>query len=229
MRKRSGEIGVYCFSFSFPLMTGGFLEKPSPQEVSILLQAWRDGDKAALDRLIPVVHSELRRLAHRYMVRERAGNSLQTTGLVNEAYLRLVDLKRIQWQDRAHFYAIAARFMRRILVDRARSRGYRKRGGDTQQVSLDEAFICAPERDLDLVRLDDALNALEGLDQRKAKVVELRFFGGLSETEAAEVLKVSRETVKRDWRVAKLWLLGEMNGGEGQNETGAVAEDRKDR
>jgi RNA polymerase sigma-70 factor, ECF subfamily len=207
----------------------GFLERPSPQEVSILLQAWRGGDKAALDRLIPVVYCELRRLAHRYMVRERAGNSLQTTGPVNEAYLRLVDLHHIQWQDRAHFFAIAARFMRRILVDRARSRGYRKRGGDAQQVSLDEALIRTPERGLDLVRLDDALTALGEFDERKANVVELRFFGGLSETETAEVLKVSRETVKRDWRVAKLWLLGEMSGGEDEPGTGAVAGDRKDR
>ncbi len=119
----------------------GFLERPSPQEVSVLLQAWRGGDKAALDSLIPIIYSELRRIAHRYMARERAGNSLQTTGLVNEAYLRLVDLHHIQWQDRAHFFAIAARFMRRILVDRARSRGYRKRGGDAQQVSLDEALF----------------------------------------------------------------------------------------
>jgi len=205
------------------------VERPSPQEVSVLLRAWRGGDKAALDRLIPVVYSELRRLAHRYMVHERAGNSLQTTGLVNEAYLRLVDLQRIQWQDRAHFFAIAARFMRRILVDRARSRGYRKRGGDAQQVVLDEALIRAPERGLDLVRLDDVLTALEKFDERKAKVVELRFFGGLSETETAEVLKVSRETVKRDWRVAKLWLLGEMSGGENEHETGAVAGDRQDR
>jgi RNA polymerase sigma-70 factor, ECF subfamily len=204
------------------------LERPSPQEVSVLLQAWRDGDKAALDRLIPVVYSELRRLAHRYMVRERAGNSLQTTGLVNEAYLRLVDLQRIQWQDRAHFFAIAARFMRRILVDRARSRGYRKRGGDTQQVSLDEALVGAEERGPDLVRLDDALTALEELDERKAKVVELRFFGGLSETEAAEVLKISRETVKRDWRVAKIWLLEQMSGGADGHEPGAVVKDRED-
>lgn len=205
------------------------MERPSPQEVSTLLRAWRGGDRAALDKLIPVIYSELRRIAHRYMVRERAGDSLQTTGLVNEAYLRLIDLHAIQWQDRAHFFAISARFMRRILIERARSRGYRKRGGQAQQVSLDEARVGAQERGPDLVRLDDALSALEQFDERKAKVVELRFFGGLSETECAEVLEISRETVTRDWRVAKIWLLGQMSGGADDHEAGAVVADRKDR
>jgi len=194
------------------------LAESSPQEVTILLQAWRGGDSAALEKLMPVVHSELRRLAHRYMVREKAGHTLQTTALVNEAYLRLIDLKRIEWQDRAHFYAISANFMRRILVDFGRSRHYRKRGGDVQKVTLDESVFAKPEPGADLVRLDDALSALAEFDPRKAKVVELRFFGGLSEVEAAEVLKVSRETVKRDWRLAKVWLLCELRDGPKKDE-----------
>lgn len=195
------------------------MEESSPQEVTVLLQAWRAGDKAALEMLMPIVHGELRRLAHRYMVRERTDHTLQTTALVNEAYLRLIDLKRIEWQDRAHFFAIAANFMRRILVDFARARRYRKRGGDAQKVPLDESLFARPEPGADLVRLDDALSALAEFDPRKAKVVELRFFGGLSEEEAAEVLMVSRETVKRDWRLAKVWLLCELTDGAKVNES----------
>ena len=204
------------------------MEKPSLQDVSALLHAWRGGDKAALDRLMPLVYSELRRLAHRYMARERAGHSLQTTALINEAYIRLVDLNRIEWRDRAHFFAIAASFMRRILVDRARSRAYLKRGGEVKKVSLDEALVVPAESGLDMVQLDDALNALADFDARKARVVELRFFGGLTETETAEVLEVSRETVKRDWRVAKMWLLCEMTDGANKHETRTLAGDQKD-
>jgi RNA polymerase sigma-70 factor (ECF subfamily) len=199
-----------------------------PQEVSKLLHAWRDGDKAALDKLMPLVYGELHRLAHRYMTRERAGRTLQTTALVNEAYLRLVDLKQIQWQDRAHFFAIAASFMRRILVDFARSRGYQKRGGDADKVSLNESLFVSPEPGAELIRIDEALGALAEFDARKARVVELRFFGGMTEDETAEVLHVSRETVKRDWRLAKNWLLCELTNGGSNRESRAVAADRTD-
>ncbi len=204
------------------------MEQSSSREVSALLRAWRGGDKAAMDRLVPLVYGELRRLAHRYMARERAGHSLQTTALINEAYIRLVDLSRIEWRDRVHFFAIAARFMRRILVNRARSRAYLKRGGDAEKVSLDEALLVTSEPSVDIAKLDDAVNALADFDPRKAKAVELRFFGGLTEDETAEVLEVSRETVKRDWRVAKMWLLCEMTDGASKHETGTLAGDRKD-
>jgi RNA polymerase sigma-70 factor (ECF subfamily) len=197
----------------------------SPQEVSLLLRAFRRGDQSAMDKLMPLVYNELRRLAHRHMVREKAGHTLQTTALVNEAYLRLVDLKHIEWQDRAHFFAIAANFMRRILVDFARSRGYQKRGGDAKKVSLDESLFASPEPDADLLRIDEALSALAEFDARKARVVELRFFGGMTEEEAAEVLHVSRETVKRDWRLARNWLLCELTDGGGRNEPRAMAAD----
>jgi RNA polymerase sigma-70 factor, ECF subfamily len=184
------------------------------QELSVLLRAWSGGDESALDKLMPLVHDELHRLAHRYMVRERAGhNTLQTTALVNEAYLRLIDADQVKWQDRAHFFAIAARLMRRILVDFARKRGYQKRGGDVQKVTLDEAMVLSPEKDGDLVRLDDALNELAEFDARKAKVVELRYFGGLSVEETAEVMKIAPITVMRDWNMAKLWLLKELQRG----------------
>jgi RNA polymerase sigma-70 factor, ECF subfamily len=191
--------------------------KPAPQDVSLLLQAWCQGDELALEKLMPLVHNELHRLAHRYMRREHAGHTLQTTALVNEAYLRLVDAKKVQWQNRAHFFAISAQLMRRILVDFARSRGYQKRGGGVRKVSFDEAAVLSPVPDADLVELDDALNALAAIDPRKAKVVELRFFGGLSPEETAEVLKVSPDTVFRDWRLAKVWLLRELKHGK-QNE-----------
>ncbi|MBZ5537061.1 MAG: sigma-70 family RNA polymerase sigma factor [Acidobacteriia bacterium] len=193
------------------------MTRSSPQEISLLLQAWRGGDEAALGTLMPLVYDELHRLAHRYMVHERAGHTLQTTALVNEAYLRLVDANRVDWQDRVHFFAICANLMRRILVDFARSRGYQKRGGNVKKVSLEESVLVSPEPGVDLVKLNDALNTLTGFDPRKAKVVELRFFGGLSEEEAAEVLKVSRDTVKRDWRLAKVWLLEELSD-EGRDE-----------
>jgi RNA polymerase sigma factor (TIGR02999 family) len=189
----------------------------SPQAVTDWLIAWSDGDEAALDQLIPMVHEELRRLAKGYMRRERghrAARTLQTTALVNEAYIRLIDARRVQWQNRAHFFAIAARLMRRILVDYARAQNYAKRGGGLPQVSLDDAPELAAERAPDLVSLDDALEALSRVDERKGRVVELRFFGGLSVEETAEVLKVSPDTVMRDWRLAKAWLLRELSGEE---------------
>ena len=175
--------------------------------VTALLQAWSAGDRTALDQLVPLVHSELRRLARRYMRRERAGHTLQTTALIHEAYLRLVKVQGVNWQNRAHFFGISARVMRRVLVDFARERGYRKRGGGDRRVPLDEAFLIADAPDEDLVALDEALNALAEGDARKSRAIELRCFGGLSIDEAAHVLEVSPETVKRDCRLAKAWLL----------------------
>lgn len=175
--------------------------------VTALLQAWSAGDRTALDQLVPLVHSELRRLARRYMRRERAGHTLQTTALIHEAYLRLVKVQGVNWQNRAHFFGISARVMRRVLVDFARERGYRKRGGGDRRVPLDEAFLIADAPDEDLVALDEALNALAEVDARKSRAIELRCFGGLSIDEAAHVLEVSPETVKRDCRLAKAWLL----------------------
>jgi RNA polymerase sigma factor (TIGR02999 family) len=186
-------------------------EQPGVEEVSTLLRAWSGGDPGALARLTPIVYDELHRLARRYMKRERLGHSLQTTALVNEAYTRLVDYKRMQWQDRAHFFAVCAQLMRRILVEHARRHNL-KRGGGVQHVSLDEASIVGGDGDTDLVALDDAMNALARLDPRKVQVVEMRFFGGLSVEETAEVLKVSSVTVKRDWRAARTWLYRELAG-----------------
>jgi RNA polymerase sigma-70 factor, ECF subfamily len=186
----------------------------SPREITQLLHAWCGSDKAALDRLIPLIHDELHRLAHRYMARERAGDhTLQTTALVNEAYMRLIDASHVPWQNRAHFFAISANLMRRILVDFARSRGYQKRGGNVVKVEFEDARVPSPGRGADVIALDDALNGLAEFDEREAKVVELRFFGGLSEEETAEVLGISTRTVKRDWAVAKAWLLREMRSG----------------
>ena len=184
----------------------------SPEHITTLLVAWTRGEESALAELTPLVHGELRRLARAYLRRERDGHTLQTDGLVNEAYVRLVDLKRIAWRDRSHFYALAARLMRRILVDYARSRNYQKRGGDVQRVPLDLAGDLALEQRGDLVALDDALEALGHVDSRKAQVVELRYFGGLSVAEVAELLTVSEQTVMRDWRLAKMWLLRELSG-----------------
>jgi len=177
-----------------------------------LLQAWGGGDAAAFEQLIPLVHAELRRLARRYMGRERPGHTLQPTALVNEAYLRLVDLNQMRWQDRAHFLAMAARLMRRVLVDNARTKGYRKRGGGARQVSLDDGLVICDPRSDELVALDDALTQFAAVSPRKAQVVELRFFGGLSVEETAEALRVSPETVKRDWRLAKVWLVRHLSG-----------------
>jgi len=187
------------------------------EEVSQLLVAWSDGDPSALDKLMPLIYAELRRLAGHYMRRERAGHSLQTTALVNEAYLRLVDYKRMRWQSRAHFFAVSAQLMRRILVEHARSRHYLKRGGGAPRVSLEETAVISPEPTADLVALDDALEGLATLDRRKSQVVELRFFGGLSVEETAEVLEVSPLTVMRDWSTAKAWLYRELSQ-EGKSE-----------
>ncbi len=183
-------------------------------EVSALLRAWSEGDRSALGKLTPIVYKELHRLAGQYMRRERAGHSLQTTALVNEAYMRLVDYKRMQWQNRAHFFAVSAQVMRRILVEHARRRNL-KRGGDVKHVSLDETAVMDGGRGTDLVALDDALNALERMDPRKVQVVEMRFFGGLSVDETAEVLKISAITVMRDWSTAKAWLFRALTGGTG--------------
>ena len=185
---------------------------PSRPHVTELLLAWGRGDRSALDELVPVVHQELRRLARLQLRGERINHTLQTTALVNEAFIRLVDLRRIQWQDRAHFLSLSARLMRRILVDHARSRNYQKRGGGAMNVTLDEALVGSAERGADLLALDDALESLARQDPRKSQVVELRFFGGLSVDETAEALKVSPETVLRDWRLAKVWLLREVSG-----------------
>ena len=191
---------------------GGSAGEPVPGDVSSLLRAWSDGDQGALALLTPIVHEELRRLAHRYMKRERAGHSLQTTALVNEAYMRLVDYKRMHWQNRAHFLAVSAQAMRRILVDHARRRNV-KRGADAKHVPLDAEAVMCTDRSDDFVSLDDALNALAERAPRKARVVELRFFGGLSVDETAEVLHVSSITVMREWKSAKAWLYRELAGG----------------
>jgi RNA polymerase sigma factor (TIGR02999 family) len=185
---------------------------PSPHEVTQLLVDWSNGNQAALDRLMPLVYEELHRLAHRYMNRERPGNSLQTSGLVHEAFLKLVDQRNVRWQNRAHFFGIAAQLMRRILVDYARNRQYAKRGGNAYQVSLDEGLIVSEERGAEVVALDEALVGLAAIDSRKSQIVELRFFGGLSIDETAEVLGVSPGTVMRDWTLAKAWLRREMIG-----------------
>ena len=186
-------------------------DEPVQGDVSALLRAWSDGDHRALDALTPVVYAELRRLAHRYMRRERADHSLQTTALVNEAYIRLVDYKRMQWQNRAHFFAVSAQLMRRILVGRARRHNI-KRGRGVQHVPLDETAVVSHDPPVDFVALDDALNALARVDARKVQVVEMRFFGGLTVDETAEVLKIWSVTVRRDWSAAKIWLDRELTG-----------------
>jgi RNA polymerase sigma factor (TIGR02999 family) len=185
----------------------------SSHQITVLLQAWSEGDQAALERLMPLVYDELHRMAKRYMRRERSGHTLQTTALINEAYLRLIEQSHTRLENRAHFFAISAQLMRQILVDFARSRRSRKRGGDEFQVSLGEALSVPVKRDPDLVALDDALRALAAIDERKCRIVELRFFGGLSEGETADVLNLSPATVRRDWKVAKVWLLREMKRG----------------
>ena len=179
---------------------------PSTRQVTELLAAWGEGDREAFEALMPLVYDELRRLARRYMKGERPGNTLQTSALINEAYLRLVDQRDVRWQNRAHFYGIAARLMRRILVDHARSRHYQKRGGGARRVSLEEALAVSEERAREVVALDEALEGLAAVDERKSRLVELRFFGGLSIEETAEVLGVSPGTVMRDWTLAKAWL-----------------------
>jgi RNA polymerase sigma-70 factor (ECF subfamily) len=178
--------------------------------VSDLLIAWGQGNEAAFEALIPIVHSELRGLARRHMARERRGHTLQPTALVNEVYLRLVDIRRMHWQNRAQFFAIAAMLMRRVLVDDARRRQYQKRGAGARKVSVDVALLPAAERGRDILAVDDALRALSAIDTRKGHVVEMRFFGGLTVEEAAEVLGISADTVTRDWKLAKVWLLREL-------------------
>jgi len=183
-------------------------------EVTQLLKAWSGGDAAALDQLTPKVYVELHRMAGKYMRNERAGNTLQTTALVNEVYMRLVDAVKVNWQDRAHFFAVSATMMRRILVDRARARGSAKRGGPMAKVNLDDApEVAGGKRDREIVAIDEALEELAQMDPRKARVIELRFFGGLSVEETAEVLKISAQSVMRDWKLAKAWLTRELSGG----------------
>lgn len=183
----------------------------SSQEITQLLLAWSGGDREALARLTPLVYQELHRLAQRYMSRERGDHTLQTTALVNEVYLRLVDASQVRWQNRAHFFAVAANVMRHILVDFARRAQYQKRGGGARQIELEEALDMSADRTPDLIALDDALNSLSNLDPRQSQVVELKFFGGLNYDEIAEVLKVSEGTVRRDWRLARTWLYRELN------------------
>jgi RNA polymerase sigma factor (TIGR02999 family) len=178
----------------------------SPKEITKLLVAWGDGDESALADLTPLVYEELHRLAHHYMGRERAGHTLQTSALVNEAYVRLIDWKKVRWQSRAHFFGVSAQLMRRILVDFARSKGYRKRGAGALVVTLDQADVVSDEKGAAMVALDEALVSLARLDDRQSKVVELRYFGGMSIKETAEVLKVSEGTVRRDWSLARAWL-----------------------
>lgn len=183
----------------------------SPEDVTQLLLAWGNGNQAALEKLMPLVYEELHRLAHHYMQRERSGHTLQTTALVNEVYFRLVDQKHVHLQNRAHFFAISAQLMRRILVDHARSHQSAKRGGGAQQVSLDEGAVLAQEQAADLIALDDALLNLAAIDERKSRIVELRFFGGLSVDETAAALKTSPRTVMREWSMAKAWLYRAIN------------------
>jgi RNA polymerase sigma-70 factor, ECF subfamily len=188
------------------------METPHSHELTALLRAWSAGNEEALARLTPLVYNELHRAARRYMVGERSGHTLQATALINEVYLRLIDVKAIDWQNRAHFFAICAQLMRRILTDFARSRRYQKRGGGAHHLPLNEALVFSSQPDRNLVELDDALKRLALVDERKSRVVELRFFGGLDVKETAQVLKVSNETVMRDWKLAKLWLLRELSG-----------------
>ena len=194
------------------------MQAQTSKEITQLLAAWSEGDQSALDRLAPLIHSELHRLAHHYMSRERPGHLLQTSALVNEAYVRLIDWKNVRWQNRAHFFGVAAQMMRRILVDFARESQYLKRGGGALQVSLTQAESFVMNGNTDLVALDEALTALAQVDPRKVRVVEMRFFAGLSVEEVADVLKVSKETVMRDWRLAKVWLLRELDREAGARE-----------
>jgi len=186
------------------------MEAPRSDEVTGLLQAWSAGDGEALEKLTPLVYQELHRAARHYMAGERPSHTLQATALINEVYLRLIDVRLMDWQNRAHFFAVCAQLMRRILTDYARSRRYQKRGGGVAHMPLDETLVVGSQADSELVELDEALKKLALVDERKSRVVELRFFGGLEVKEAAEVLKVSSETVMRDWRLAKVWLRREM-------------------
>jgi RNA polymerase sigma factor (TIGR02999 family) len=187
------------------------MSEPTAHEITQLLHAWSNGDQTALERLAPLVFAELHRLARGYMRGERAGHVLQSTALINEAWLRLIDWKDVEWQNRAHFFGVAAQMMRRILVDFARERGASRRGGSAQQVSLDEAVFVSPNRGAEIIALDEALNILAEFDERKSLIVEMRFFGGLGVEETAEVLKVSPRTVKREWNLARAWLYRELS------------------
>ena len=185
--------------------------KTQPHQITELLAEWRDGNQSALDELYPLVYDELHRLARRYMSRERKGHTLQTTALINEAYVRLVDQKNVQWANRSHFFAISAQIMRRILIDHARRYGYAKRGGGAKQVSLEEVAAIMPEQGRELIRLDEALKSLAERDPRRSQVVELRYFGGLNNEEIAGVLNVSQNTVTRDWNMARAWLYQQLS------------------
>jgi RNA polymerase sigma factor (TIGR02999 family) len=186
--------------------------KPQQHEITQLLAEWSDGNQSALDELYPLVYEELHRLARRYMSRERKGHTLQTTALINEAYVRLVDQRNVHWANRSHFFAISAQIMRRILIDHARRHAYAKRGGGAQQVSLEEVAIVANEKSAEILRLDEALTTLAKMDPRRCHVVELRYFGGLSNEEIAGVLNVSENTVTRDWNLARAWLHQQLTG-----------------
>jgi RNA polymerase sigma-70 factor (ECF subfamily) len=186
-----------------------------PHEITQLLAEWSEGNQAALDQLYPLVYNELRRLAHGYLRRERKGHTLQTTALINEAYLRLVDQKHVHWANRSHFFGISAQIMRRILIDHARRYDYAKRGGGAQRISLDEAAVVAKQRGRTLLLLDEALKSLAKIDPRRSQVVELRYFGGLNNEEIAGVLKISENTVMRDWNMARAWLYQELSGSGG--------------
>ncbi|HSL55848.1 MAG TPA: sigma-70 family RNA polymerase sigma factor [Pyrinomonadaceae bacterium] len=185
---------------------------PPQHEITQLLAEWRDGNQSALDQLYPLVYDELHRLARRYMSRERKGHTLQTTALINEAYVRLVDQRNVAWANRSHFFAISAQIMRRILIDHARRHQYAKRGGGAQQVSLEEAAIVVPDQSEELLRLDEALKSLAEMDPRRSQVVELRYFGGLNNEEIADVLHISENTVTRDWNMARAWLYQQLTG-----------------
>ncbi len=191
----------------------------SASEVSRLLKHWREGDECALNKLIPLVYEELRKMAHRQMARERAEHTLQTTALVHEVYLRLIGAEEVPWQDRAHFFALSAQLMRRVLVDHARNRRRAKRGGTAKKLSLEDSLVIPVDRDTNLVELDDALSSLAAIDARKAKMVELRFFGGFSVEETARMLNISVSTVMSDWKFAKVWLLNEMQHKPEEDET----------
>jgi RNA polymerase sigma-70 factor, ECF subfamily len=196
---------TYMEGFRMPIPS------PPPQEITQLLVDWSNGNQAALDQLTPLVYTELRQLAHRYMRRERLGHTMQTTALIHEAYLRLVDQTKVRWENQAHFFGIAARLMRQILIEHARSHTRAKRGGGAGTISLDEAAFVAQARAAELLALNDALERLAAVDPRKSRVVELRFFGGLSVEEAARVLNIAPNTVLRDWRLAKAWLHREIS------------------
>jgi RNA polymerase sigma factor (TIGR02999 family) len=195
---------------------------PFPSEITQLLHAWRGGDSQALERLTEVVYHELHRMAQRYMARERDGHTLQTTALIGEVYVRLVKVNEVEWHDRAHFFAVCAQLMRRILTDFARSHGYQKRGAGAPHIPLEEALVISAEPKIDLVSLEQALTRLGETDLRKSKVVEMRFFGGLTVEQTAEVLQISPETVTRDWNVARAWLLRELDGGAHTDERGGT-------